>query len=181
MEIQYNCTMYCIGLYFEIIGILIDKELRNLTSSKLLKFIMQDLSKIETCMISLQEATNHRLLLQLNIFKRIQSTQVSLEVTPKKTKHTAPWQVSEDSFKMYKLFFFFSVDILNIETFISITNIPPVWKTRDGLTVLQTLRTCTSTVFFFPPLQWHSKLRKTWEISTRHGKQKQFSYHAPRS
>lgn len=34
--------MYCIGLYFEIICILIDKELRNLTSSKLLKFIMQD-------------------------------------------------------------------------------------------------------------------------------------------
>lgn len=68
--------MYCIGFYFEIISILIDKELRNLTSSKLLKFVMQDLSKIETCIISLQEATNHWLLLQLNIFKRIQSTQV---------------------------------------------------------------------------------------------------------
>lgn len=87
MEIQYNCTMYCIGLYFEIICILIDKELRNLTSSKLLKFIMQDWSKIETCIISLQEATNHWLLLQLNIFKRIQSTQVSLKVT-QKTRNT---------------------------------------------------------------------------------------------
>lgn len=83
MEIQYDCTMYCIVLYSEIICILIDKELRNLTSSKLLKFIMQDLSKIETCIISLQEATNHWSLLQLNIFKRIQSTQVRLKVTQK--------------------------------------------------------------------------------------------------
>lgn len=68
---------------------------------------------------------------------------------------------------MYKLFF--SVDILNIETFISITNIPPVWKTRDGLTVLQTLRTCTSTVFSITMTQ---PTEKTWEISTRHGKQR---------
>lgn len=121
--------MYCIGFYFEIICSLIDKELRNLTSSKLLKFIMQDLSKIQTCIISLHEATNHWLLLQLSIFKRIQSTQVNLKLTPKKTKHIAPGQESEDSFNMYKLFvclFVFSLDILNIETFIGITNIPPV-------------------------------------------------------
>lgn len=165
MEIQYNCTMYCIVMYFKIICILIDKELRNLTSSKLLKFIMQDWSKIETCIISLQEATNYWLLLQLNIFKRIQLTQVSLNVTQK--PNTLLRQVSEHSFKMYKLFF--SVDILNIETFISITNIPPVWKTRDGLTVLQTLRTCTSTVF---SLQWHSKLRKHEKYKHGIGKQK---------
>lgn len=89
LEIQYNCTMYCIGFYFERICSLIDKELRNLTSSKLLKFIMQDLSKIRTCIISLQEATNHWLLLQLSIFKRIQSTQVNLKLTPKNKKNTS--------------------------------------------------------------------------------------------
>lgn len=49
---------------------------------------------------------------------------------------------------MYKLLFFFYLYILNIETFISITNIPPVWKTKDGLTVLQTLRSSTTCTVF---------------------------------
>lgn len=81
MEIQYNCTMYCIVFYSEIICIVIDKELRNLTLSKLLKFIMQDLSKIETCILSLQEATNHW-------SKRIQLTQVSFNF-PQNQTHCA--------------------------------------------------------------------------------------------
>lgn len=59
--IQLHHVLY--SIYSEIICILIDKELRNLTLSKLLKFIMQDLSKTETCILSLQEATNHWLLL----------------------------------------------------------------------------------------------------------------------
>lgn len=59
--IQLHCVLYRLFffLYFEIICSLIDKELRNLTPSKLLKLIMQDLSKIETCIMSLQEATDH--------------------------------------------------------------------------------------------------------------------------
>lgn len=109
---------------------------------------MQDLSKIETCIISLQEANSHWLLLQPNVFNRIQLTQ--LKSYPKTNTLLFFcgffWQISEDSFKMYKLCF--SVDILNIETFISITNIPPVWKTRDGLTLLQTSRTCTTYCVF---------------------------------
>lgn len=44
---------------------------------------MQDLNKIETCIISLQEAINHWLLLQPNVFKRIQLAQ--LKIYPKKT------------------------------------------------------------------------------------------------
>lgn len=48
---------------------------------------MQDLNKIETCIISLQEAINHWLLLQPNVFKRIQLAQ--LKIYPKKNKHTA--------------------------------------------------------------------------------------------
>ena len=60
--------MYCIGFYFQIICILIDEELKkNVTSSKLFKFIMQDLSKNKTT--SSQETTNPWLLLQLSIFQ----------------------------------------------------------------------------------------------------------------
>lgn len=128
MEIHYNFTMYCIVLYFEIICILIDNELRNLTASKLLKFIMQDLSKIETCIISWQEATNHWFTFTTEYFQEDTVDQVSLKVKPNtllfdKYQRTVLKCINS----------FFSVHILNIETFISITNIPPVWKNKRWL------------------------------------------------
>lgn len=173
MEIQYNCTMHRIVLYSEIICILIDKELRNLTSSKLLKFIMQDWSKIETCIISLQEATNHWLLLQLNIFKRIQSTQVSLKVTQKPNTLLLDKYLRTASKCINSFFFCWHSKYRNIYQYYKHTTCVKNKRWLNSITNFENLyKYC---VF----ITMTQQTQKTWEISTRHGKQKQIFYHVP--